>query len=62
MLSSLGCSNEIGEAILGHLPANIIATYNASSYDRERVEWLNRLSDRLAQLRNSPAAADQPPA
>lgn len=52
MLSSLGCSNEIGEAILGHLPPNIVATYNAHSYDRERLEWLKRLSDHLAQLRS----------
>lgn len=50
MLSGLGCTNEIGEAILGHLPANIVATYNAHSYDKERVEWLKKLSDRLHQL------------
>lgn len=51
MLSSLGCTNEIGEAILGHLPANIVATYNSSTYDRERVVWLKALSDRLDALR-----------
>jgi hypothetical protein len=50
MLSALGCSNEIGEAILGHLPANIVATYNANEYDRERREWLMRLNEKLEEL------------
>ena len=62
MLSGLGCSNEVGEAILGHLPSSIVATYNASTYDKERVEWLKRLSAHLDQLSSSPAAVDQPPA
>ena len=62
MLSGLGCSNEIGEAILGHLPATMVATYNAHTYDRERVEWLKKLSDHLDQLHSSPAATDRPPA
>lgn len=59
LLSGLGCNNEIGEAILGHLPANIVATYNSSTYDKERVEWLKRLSDHLDQLRNSQVAIDR---
>lgn len=58
MLSALGCSNEVGEAILGHLPANIVATYNANEYDKERREWLLKLSNHLDQLSNSQAAID----
>ena len=50
MLSALGCSNEIGEAILGHLPANIVATYNKYQYDNERREWLMRLNENLEEL------------
>lgn len=54
MLSSQGCTNEIGEAILGHLPANIVSTYNAHSYDKERVVWIKALADRLDALRCLP--------
>lgn len=50
MLASMGCPNEVGEAILGHMPPGIVGTYNLHSYDRERVEWLRRLSDRLEGL------------
>lgn len=44
LLAGLGCPNEIAEAILGHMPPNIVATYNRHSYDAERVVWLGRLS------------------
>ena len=43
-LAELGCPNEVGEAILGHLPAEIVGTYNAYSYDAERVHWLGKLA------------------
>jgi integrase len=47
LLAGLGCPNEIGEAILGHMPPGIVATYNRHSYDAERVLWLGRLSEML---------------
>lgn len=50
VLASLGCPNEIGEAILGHLPSNIVGIYNAHTYDAERRHWLGRLSDCLEGL------------
>lgn len=50
LLSSLGCSNELGEAILGHVPKGIVAIYNSNSYDGERVLWLRRLSEYFEQL------------
>ncbi len=50
LLAALGCPNEIGEAILGHLPAELVATYNVHTYDKERKEWLKLLSDHLDQL------------
>jgi len=50
LLSSLGCSDEVGEAIIGHLPAEIIGIYNAYSYDTERKLWLQRLADYLELL------------
>lgn len=48
LLAGLGCPNEIAEAILGHMPPNIVATYNRATYDAERVMWLGRLSELLA--------------
>ena len=36
LLASIGCPNEIAEAILGHMPADIVGTYNLHSYDSER--------------------------
>jgi integrase len=50
LLASLGCPNEVGEAILGHLPAEIVGTYNAYTYDAERRHWLMLLSQRLVSL------------
>lgn len=50
LLASLGCPNEVGEAILGHLPAEIVGTYNAYTYDSERRHWLTLLSQRLESL------------
>lgn len=47
LLAGLGCPNEIAEAILGHMPPNIVATYNRATYDAERVMWLGRLSELL---------------
>lgn len=49
-LAQLGCAHEIGEAIVGHLPTQIVDTYNAYTYDVERVFWLGKLSDFLEGL------------
>lgn len=54
-LAKLGCPNEIGEAIVGHLPPVIIGTCNAYSYDAERLHWLGKLSDYLDGLAGLPA-------
>ncbi|RMX06742.1 hypothetical protein D8I35_09580 [Corticibacter populi] len=50
MLAALGCPNEVGEAIVGHMPRDIEATYNAHSYDAERLHWLARLDHKLDSL------------
>lgn len=50
LLASIGCPNEIAEAIMGHMPANIVGTYNLHSYDAERRRWLKLLSQRLESL------------
>ncbi|MCS4509117.1 integrase family protein [Xylophilus ampelinus] len=50
LLASIGCSDEIAEAIIGHLPPEIVATYNAYTYDKERRAWLEKLSQKLEAL------------
>lgn len=49
LLAGLGCPREVAEAILGHLPGVVEATYNRYSYDAERVVWLARLDGVLVQ-------------
>lgn len=44
-LASLGCPEEVSEAVLGHMPAGIIGVYNRHSYDTERRVWLTRLAE-----------------
>ncbi|MDF3822661.1 integrase family protein [Leptospira sp. 96542] len=50
MLSALGCIDEIGEAILGHLQTGIVGVYNTHRYDAEKRTWLTRLAKHLEQL------------
>ena len=50
MLAALGCPNEIGEAILGHVQPGVVGTYNLHDYDKERRHWLKVLADRLESL------------
>lgn len=51
LLASLGSGDEVGEAILGHLPKEkMIRTYNSYTYDLEKREWLSKLSDHLEAL------------
>jgi integrase len=56
LLASMGCPQEIGEAILGHLPTKIVGTYNAYTYDKERRLWLGKLSKQLEALAGSAAS------
>ena len=57
LLAALGCPREIAEAVVGHMPPAIEATYNVHSYDAERVEWLQRLDAHLASLASAGAPA-----
>jgi len=50
MLASMGCSTEVAESILGHMLPGVQGVYNRHSYDRERHEWLGRLSEKLESL------------
>lgn len=50
LLAALGCPQEVGEAIIGHMPPEIVGIYNLHQYDAERRLWLTRLSERYEQL------------
>lgn len=50
LLAAIGCPSEVAEAILGHVPPGIVGVYNRHSYDKERREWLVKLSERLEEL------------
>lgn len=50
LLAAMGCPDEVGEAILGHVMPGIVGVYNRHTYDTERVTWLMRLSARLEDL------------
>ncbi|SFG30230.1 Phage integrase family protein [Duganella sp. CF458] len=52
LLAALGCPDEVGEAILGHMKHGITGIYNRHTYDKEKREWLARLAPRLEQLAN----------
>lgn len=59
LLASLGCPQEVAEAILGHMPKGIVGVYNAYTYDAERRVWLERLAHHLEALAAS-GAGDLP--
>lgn len=59
LLASLGCPQEVAEAILGHLPKGVVGVYNAYTYDAERLVWLKRLSDYLDGVDPRPKAQRQ---
>jgi len=50
MLAAMGCHNEIGEAILGHVQPGVVGIYNLYEYDTERRHWLTLLAERLEAL------------
>ena len=54
MLAAMGCPNEVGEAILGHVQPGVVGTYNQHRYNAERRHWLTLLADRLEGLASSP--------
>lgn len=49
-LASLGCPEDVSEAVLGHMPPGIVGVYNRHTYDKERRLWLGLLSDHWERL------------
>jgi len=50
ILASLGCPDEVAEAILGHMQPGIKGIYNIHGYDKERREWLTLLAAKYESL------------
>lgn len=50
MLAAMGCPSEVAESILGHMLPGVQGVYNRHTYDKERHEWLAKLSARLDAL------------
>lgn len=44
-LASMGCPEEVSEAVLGHMPPGIVGVYNRHTYDKERRLWLTLLAE-----------------
>ena len=44
LLSAIDCPEDVGEAIIGHKPAVMVASYNLHSYDAQKRLWLLRLA------------------
>ena len=55
MLTALGCPDDIGEALLGHVQPGIKGVYNLHSYDAQRRQWLTTLDGHLEALAARPA-------
>lgn len=49
-LSTLGCPRDVAESIIGHMLPGVEGVYNKNTFDKERVEWLGRLSEYLESL------------
>lgn len=56
-LAALGCPQDVGESILGHMLPGVEGVYNQYKFDAERKLWLKRLSDYLESLAQKGAAS-----
>lgn len=50
MLASMGCPDNVAEAVIGHMQEGVKGVYNRHAYDAERRLWLTRVSIRLEEL------------
>jgi hypothetical protein len=50
LLAKMGCPDEVGEAILGHVTPGVAGIYNRYRYDAEKLQWLQQLADRLEEI------------
>ncbi|RME58442.1 site-specific integrase [Candidatus Parcubacteria bacterium] len=50
-LAALGCPDAVAEAILAHAIPGVMGVYNRHAYDKEKREWLTKLSEFLYSLK-----------
>ena len=50
LLAKMGCPEEVGEAILGHVTQGVAGVYNRYRYDAEKLQWIQRLAERLESI------------
>lgn len=50
LLSSISVPEDVGEAIIGHKPATMVASYNLHTYDEQKRDWVARLARLLGTL------------
>jgi integrase len=55
LLAKLGCPDEIGEVMIGHMKPGITGTYNLHEYDKEKRKWITLLDQHLESLVRSAA-------
>ncbi len=53
-LASIGCPEEVSEAVLGHMPPGIVGVYQRHTYDKERRLWLTMLAEHWERLAVQP--------
>lgn len=49
-VASMGCPADVGEVLMGHVLAGVEGVYNRYTYDKEKLEWLTKLSTYLESL------------
>lgn len=54
LLSAIDCPEDVGEAILGHKQAVMVASYNLHTYDEQKLVWLPRLAELVDGLGGRP--------
>ncbi|RKP46660.1 tyrosine-type recombinase/integrase [Pararobbsia silviterrae] len=57
MLAAMDCRDDVAEAVLGHVQPGVKGVYNRHSYDKQRREWLTKLSAHLETLASTGAAS-----
>lgn len=50
LLSAIDCPEDVGESIIGHKQAVMVASYNLHTYDEQKLVWVARLAELVDEL------------
>lgn len=56
LLEEMDCPERVAEAILGHAVPGVQGRYNRHTYDKQKLDWLTRWSERLEAIAGQPAS------